>query len=162
PPGIPVELRDPAFDRYVDLAQLGQALDSGNAGLVTDLALQLAEGERVLQRSHKSLSSTRVLKLAIRLAAEKKDTPALDRLRKLVKTRGDKDLEAWFSRVQTLAAGSRKPGSGWLESVEQLDTETLLMLKSYLDRIRQAKLLGDVAGLKALDAEVTGLPQAGA
>src|SRR5262249_855178 len=34
------------------------------------------------------------------------------------------------------------------------DSESFLMLKSYLDRLGQAKLVGDVAGLKALDAEV--------
>src|SRR5262249_22565918 len=132
-PAIPADLRDPAFERYVDVAQVGEALAAGNPGLLTDVAMQLAEGERVLQRPHKALSAARVLKLAMRLAVEKKDKPALDRLAKVVKASGDKELKAWFTKAQTLGAGSPKPATGWLEAVERLDSESFLMLKSYLD-----------------------------
>src|SRR5438309_1123415 len=45
---IPPPLQESAFERYVDLRLLGQALSSQNPGLLCDVALQLAEGERVL------------------------------------------------------------------------------------------------------------------
>src|SRR5262245_46946059 len=50
PAGVPAELRDPAFDRFVDLAQVGQTLAAQDPGRLTDLALQMVEGERVLLR----------------------------------------------------------------------------------------------------------------
>src|SRR5690349_11388462 len=48
---LPAELTDPAFDKYVDISLLGRAWSSKDSALLTDIALQLAEGERVLMRA---------------------------------------------------------------------------------------------------------------
>src|SRR5690348_10316522 len=50
------EFSDPAFARYVDVYAAGRALLDGDAAALTDAALALAEGERVLLRQHKGLS----------------------------------------------------------------------------------------------------------
>ena len=52
-----VELVDPAFGQYIDIRLLWQGWGSMDAGMLTDAALQLAEGERVLMRSHKAGSA---------------------------------------------------------------------------------------------------------
>src|SRR3990170_1248000 len=54
---MPKELRDPAFDRYVNLALLGTAWADLDSSLMTDVAFQLIEGERVLVRPHRVIST---------------------------------------------------------------------------------------------------------
>src|SRR5437764_15129181 len=72
--------RDPAYDRFVDLDQLSTAWEQKDPELLTDIALQLLEGERVLLRPNKYITADQVFNLAIKVAADTKDTPALKRL----------------------------------------------------------------------------------
>ena len=69
---IPSDLADPAFDRYVDLSLLGTAWDLGDASLMTDVALQHTEGQRVLMRPHRAIVPEKLLEVAARLAIEKR------------------------------------------------------------------------------------------
>jgi hypothetical protein len=60
---IPSELDDPAYRQYVDIRLLQQALKDSDSQLLTDVVLQLEEGERVLMRSHKAIPAVDVLPL---------------------------------------------------------------------------------------------------
>src|SRR5579871_3302728 len=64
--GLPALLRDPAFDRYVDMNLLRKGWDNLDSSLLADVGLQLAEGERVLYRPHKAVGAEQILSLAIK------------------------------------------------------------------------------------------------
>src|SRR5262249_59130687 len=100
------EFRDPAFDRYVDLTLLQEALASRDSAQVADVALQLAEGERILLRPHKAVKADKLLALAVRLAAKMQDRATLDRLAKMATARGDKGLATQIEAARNV---SRKP-----------------------------------------------------
>ena len=61
---------------------------------MTDLALQAAFGESILERSHKAVTSKELASLALKVASEKKDVKSLDRLGKFAEKTGDDDLKA--------------------------------------------------------------------
>ena len=83
PPADAEDLADPAFDRYVNILLLGKAWDEMDAGLLVDVGLQLAEGERVLQRCHRAIGARKLLELATYVAVETNDKTALERLAKV-------------------------------------------------------------------------------
>ena len=87
-PQIPDELQDRAFDQYVDMVRLQEAWDRLSAAALADAGLQLAEGERVLFRSHKALPADAVLKAAANIAVEKRDKQTLERLAKAARVLG--------------------------------------------------------------------------
>lgn len=72
-PGLE-DIDDPAFDKHVDILLVGYAWDQLDAGLLTDCALQLAEGERILMRKHKAISSQQLLAIATKVAADNRDS----------------------------------------------------------------------------------------
>jgi hypothetical protein len=99
--------RDPAFERYVDLAALGRAWDALDAAGVADGALALIEGERVLQRQHAGLSGADVAVVAARLAVERGDGDTLARLEKAAARSGHPKLVEQFAAVKLLGGKSR-------------------------------------------------------
>ena len=106
---IPENFRDPGFDRYVDLALLCQAWDDKDALALSDFALQLREGERILLRPHRGLSSQQLLQEAARIAAQTQQTEALKRLRKVADTIGSTELKAKLAGAEKLAGRSARP-----------------------------------------------------
>src|SRR4051812_1913645 len=55
---------DVGFERYVDPEMLASAWDAKDAELLTDLALQIAEGERILLRPRRGISADQALHVA--------------------------------------------------------------------------------------------------
>lgn len=82
---------DSVFEQYASLNRLAVAWKEMNSSSMTDVALQFAEGERVLLRSHKLLTASQAFDLAIRMATENKDKDSLARLAKALERSGDKD-----------------------------------------------------------------------
>src|SRR5262249_9709969 len=62
---IPAEWRDPAFDRYVDLQLLREALASQDLPALAEMAVQMAEGERILLRPHKAFRADKLLQITM-------------------------------------------------------------------------------------------------
>ena len=106
---IPENLRDPAFDRYVDLALLCQAWDDEDASALADVALQLREGERILMRPRRGFSSQQLLLEAARIAAETNEKDALQRLGKIAETLGSAELKVKVAGAEKLAGQSARP-----------------------------------------------------
>ena len=106
-PTVSAEFVDPAFDRYVDVSLLGAAWESQDAAALTDVALQLAEGEKALFRSHKTFTSKDVFEKALAVAADQKDSATLERLAKIAKACDCKDFAAKVAQTTKLAADSR-------------------------------------------------------
>jgi len=139
----PSAAADPVFDRYVDLNMLTQAWVDKNAPLLTDLGLQLAEGERVLFRTHKSISADQVLSMAAKVAAEKKDTKTLDRLARALDALKKTDLAAQVASAQKLSLVSRAPDAALAMPADKLSQEVFLLFRDTLDNITAAKIDGD-------------------
>ena len=152
------DVRDPAFDRYVNLTLLGKAWEAQDAALLTDTALQLAEGERVLLRTHKSgLTAERMLGLAAKLAADSKDKASLERVGKAAQARGDQKLAAAVALASKVGAESRDLDPALLLPVDSTTPEEFALFRQYLKDIRAAKLGGDAATLEVLEKETLDL-----
>lgn len=134
------ELQDAAFEHYVDLRLIGQAWREMDPALLTDVALQLAEGERVLLRSHRAISADDMLKLAIRAAQSKKDKEALQRLTKAVEGRNEA-LNSQVAAAKALLDSSRGEKPVTLRVDTSLDVFTLYKLVA--DEIARARIRGD-------------------
>ena len=86
------DISDPAFDVYVNPATIGRAYAGIDAVLLTDVALQLAEGERILLRSRNGITATQGLQLALMAASSKQDTTSLERLSRFAGLNNDQNL----------------------------------------------------------------------
>jgi len=139
----PSSSADPAFDRYVDLKLLTQAWADRNAPLLTDLGLQLAEGERVLFRSHNRIKADQVLAMAAKAAAEKKDVKTLARLGAALESLKKAELVTQVAAAQRLSGVSRAPDKALAIPVEKLTPEEFLLIRDSLNSITAAKIAED-------------------
>jgi len=98
---------DPAFDRFVDPLAVGRAWDSLDAAALTDGALALMEGERVLLRPHRGLPTKDIVTTAARLAVERRDEASLSRLEKAAATQQRDDLKQLVAAARSAGAASK-------------------------------------------------------
>ncbi len=140
---VPEEVFDPAFDRYVDLGLLVQAWDSKDPALLTDVALQLAEGERILLRPHKVISAEKLLGLALRAATERNDKAALDRLKNVAEKTGTESLQAQIAMNAKLGGESRAEDSMAMVSVHETTPLTYAVYHSLVNQIQTARIASD-------------------
>ena len=155
-PTVPPELQDPAYDRYVNMADLAVAWRSQDAAALTDAALLLLEGERILMRPHAKLPADKVLQLAAKVAAEKQDKTTLDRLKKAAELHGKKELAAQLTASNKLASAVRSE-EGLSIAVDAVTPEEFAAFHDLADRIRAARIAGDPTELQNLkEAILTG------
>jgi hypothetical protein len=149
--------KDEAFEHYVDIDRLAAAWEDQDAGLLTDLGLQLAEGERVLLRSHKGVTATQVLTAAARIAAEKRDTRTLQRLARAAKLLKREGLEEQVRGALKLAKTSRAAEPALKVQLDQADLDDLGAVKAVLDQVSAARLAGDSKVLDLIVKDVPGM-----
>lgn len=142
---------DEAFDRYVDLAVLGRAWDEMNPALLTDVGLQLAEGERVLLRPHKAVTAAKVLDEALKAAVEKKDTATLDRLAKAADRTGNKEFAGRIAAAKLLGTASRASHPALTIAIDEISLEGLAKFQAVREAIQVAKLKSDRTALSDLE-----------
>ncbi|QDU28303.1 hypothetical protein ETAA8_34030 [Anatilimnocola aggregata] len=145
---------DPAFSRYLDLLMVGRAWDKLDAALLADCALQLAEGERVLHRTHHAITAEQLLALATKIAADKRDLATLERLAKACEAAKNTAALEKITFARKLAGQSR--GAEPAASVSALDTnpKQLIIYQKALKGLRAADILGDAKYLDQLDADL--------
>ncbi|QDU28304.1 hypothetical protein ETAA8_34040 [Anatilimnocola aggregata] len=146
------DLFDPAFERYVDLLLLGQAWETLDAVLLTDCALQLAEGERVLMRSHKAISSQQVLDLAAKIAADKRDTATLDRLANVAQVTKNTAASEQIAAARKLASASRSVNPALSVPAAATTPDQLALYQEAINGAKAATALGDATYFKNLEA----------
>ena len=151
---IPENLRDPAFDRYVDLALLCQAWDDEDASALADVALQLREGERILMRPRRGFSSQQLLLEAARIAAETNEKDALQRLGKIAETLGSAELKVKVAGAEKLAGQSRATDPALQVSIAEMTPEDFAELWECWHEIQDASLTGDTVTLKEIQDEL--------
>lgn len=145
---IPSDLNDPGFARHVDLLLLGTAWDNHDAALMTDVGLQLAEGERILMRPHLALKSEQILEFAAHLAGDRKDKPTLARLARAAEARKDPALVALVARQAAQAEAA--DGHPLPHAIEDISPASLEVHKSAIRRIRAARLAGNLRQLESI------------
>jgi hypothetical protein len=153
---------DPAFERYLNLGLLSRAWADKDASLLADIGLLLAEGERVLFRSHKAISADQVLSMAAKIAAEKKDTKTLGRLAKALEVHNKPDLAKQVAASLKLGSVSRAPDPALAISAEKMAPEIFLLFRDTLESITAAKVVGDGESLDIiiqLTPQMTRMPE---
>lgn len=130
---------DSVFEQYASLSRLAVAWKEMNSSSMTDVALQFAEGERVLLRSHKLLTASQAFDLAIRLASENKDKDSLARLAKALEKSGDKDRLAQVNLALKTAGAARSTDP----DLNSDDPKTVLVIQAVQSQIQSARVAGD-------------------
>ena len=159
PKPVVTDVIDPAFDKYVDLTLLAPAVEEADAGTLTDLALQAAFGESILERSHKAVTSKELALLALQVALDSNDDKSLDRLAKLAEKSGNDDLKAKISMQRKLGSASRSAPEVMV-SLDRMSVDGLKNFKDYLTDIELAVRLGDRWKLDEIrNADLSALPE---
>jgi hypothetical protein len=152
-PQVSAELVDPGFARYVDLQLVGRALREGDANTLADTALQLAEGERILLRPHRSLKVPELLQAALQLATDDRDMECLDRLAMIAEQRKDEAFAGQIAQARKLAAAARDPEAELRVSLDECTPQQYAMICRCCSDVRLAKVTGDTRSLELWDSE---------
>ena len=160
---VPADLQDKAFENYVDLRLLGDAWARLDASRLVDAAMQLAEGERILLRSHRTISAADALTLAAKTAIDQRDTATLERLQRIAKLRDDKGLAALLASTSKLASASRDGQDEDDEVIihaERTGPIEYALLHACCRDLQRAQLAGDGKTLQVLEQVIPHLPLA--
>lgn len=144
-------ISDPAFERHVDIVLLGAAWDQLDAALLTDCALQLAEGERILMRNHKAITSQQVLAIATKVAAEKRDVATLDRLASVCEGTKNTSILEQVAMAKKLAGQSRKIDPATSVSAIEVSPTQFAIYQEAVTGIKAAGIVGDAGYIKNLE-----------
>jgi hypothetical protein len=142
---------DPQFATYFDQDALVEAWKSLDADTLTDLALRLAEGEKVLLRNRNSVTSTQLFRAAIHVAVETRNKDALARLKKA--TASSADLQETVTAAEQVA-GQNRAISPAFAALASGDAEEGSAKAVVLHDIQQAMIAQDKAGLESLASAV--------
>ena len=149
------KVTDPAFDKYVDAELMDAAVQAADPALMTDIALQLAEGERILLRSHKGISSGDMMKAAAKLAAVKGDKATEARLKNVAEKLGKSELVAELASFAKLDGASRSAVPVPKFSTND-DKEAEETVKEIIKAIEEACLIQNVSELDEIEKTVLG------
>jgi hypothetical protein len=136
---------------------LRRAWNSLDAGQLADVGLRLAEGERVLHRSHKAASAEQVLSLAIRTAVARQDQATLERLTAALQSSAKKELleELAASQKQLQTASDAVPPTA--TPPDDVVPSESAAYHSAVRAALAARIVGDVEGLKGFSQAVQAL-----
>lgn len=137
---------DLAFQKYVDLRLIRRGLAQQDPRLLTDAALEIAEGERVLLRRHDALSADRLLRSASNLAIAAKDRRAIDRLLLAAERLGNQQLAARLEAAQKLTARSRAREPTEAALVGLQDSEAIDALSRAVRQLEKQTPVGTQGG----------------
>lgn len=152
---VSFELKDSAFDRYVDMVAVGVALWKADVVTLTDLILQLAEGERVLMRNHKSgITAQALWKVVLRLVAEKKNAEVLARVARVAEVQANEELAAQVAVVQKLVKEVQVVPSELTVAIHEISVEELQVVQNVLAHIQLAKATMNPKVLEVCNVDV--------
>jgi len=133
-----IDAPDPAFDVHVSPATIGRACASFDAALLTDVALQLAEGERVLLRTRTGITAAQALKLAAKAAGTQHDNTSLERLAKFATLRNDTNLATQVAAAQKLAGTIRGTTVRLRVPIEEIDVDEYTRIRYCVQRMKRS------------------------
>lgn len=121
---------------------------------MTDAALQFAEGERVLLRSHELITASQAFDLAIRMATENNDKDSLGRLARGLERIGDKERAESVNMVLKAGGTSRAVDP----SLSEGKPETQIAVEAVQADIRSASVAASKAQLIEVEESLVDLP----
>lgn len=136
------QVADPGFERYADVRLLKTAYEQVDSALMTDVALQLAEGERVLLRPHQAISAKSAILAAAELAAKKGDQSSLKRLQKHLANGGDQELVKRLQALVSLSAQQRAATPDLDVKIDTLTPNEAEIVRGVTRDLERAKYLG--------------------
>ena len=136
-------LLDPAFEKFVDVRLLATAIGVHDSSLLTDLALQFAFAESVLDRQHTMFSAQEVATFALAAAAETHDKASLDRLARLAAKLNDSPLSTKIAVAKLETGKSRSATPPTMIAVDQLSPWDIEGFCGFERTICTLKILGD-------------------
>lgn len=145
---------DVAFNSYVDMSVVAYAWDTLNSELLTDVTLQMLEGERVLRRPHHIITADQLMNTAVRVAVDNRDTASLGRLSQAATASGRSQLTEQIRMSEKLMAASRGDQVTSVASVGTTSTEQFERQQAVLAEIRRAKLSGSGDTLAAIEKDL--------
>ncbi len=157
---VPADLQDKAFEKYVDLRLLGDAWARLDAARLVDVAMQLAEGERILLRAHRAISATDALKLAAKTAIDLGDTVTLERLQRIAQAHNDQGLAALLASGAKLASAARDADEKdeVIIHAENTGPAQYALLHACCRDLKRAQLAGDAKTMQVLEQVIPQLP----
>lgn len=148
------EHADAGFDTYANVGMLSEAWRKMDATLVADVALRFAEGERILLRPHKAITTGQVFDLAIRLATEKRDKATLARLAKALEKSGDRARLEQVNLSMKVAGTARASDP----TLQEGTPEELEVIRKLQFQIEAARIDGNAETLKQLETRLADAP----
>lgn len=134
---------DVAFDHFISATLISKALDSHDPVLLADCTMLLAEGERVLGRSHKSgATADGLFRIAVIVTTELRDHDTLKRLTGYVAASGKKELKTLLTRSENVLSES-KEGQRQIQIPLATHAVPLSRAKSLHTKLLTARILGD-------------------
>jgi len=146
---------DPAFAKFVDLSLLsdGLGLAKPDLSILTDLALGLAEGERILVRNHRSgLTSDDIIGRAVRFASRSEDKVALERITKAAAVINKPQWAKLVAEIKEFGAASRDEP---IVSLEKIDASAIELADTVKAACNNAVLMNSKDELLDLKQVVT-------
>jgi hypothetical protein len=150
-------LLDPAFEPFVDVVIVGKAWDGMDPELLTDVTLQLIEGERVLQRSHRAFPAEHLFALAAEVAAAKQDEASLTRLERAAERAGRGEWKGQLDLARKLAGTPRSDEEHEVVPYADMTQEEYEVYYYCLQAIRTARMTGDAEQLERLRDRIPGV-----
>ena len=140
---------DPAFSKHVDLSLLAEAMAKPDAALLVDVALGLAEGERVLVRNHRSgLNSEDLMARAVKLAARLNDKTTLDRISKAATVANKPQWAKLVTETKEFAGVSRDGPTVAIGKIDLPAVDLTHVVQRACDRAVITNQKGDLEDLK--------------
>ncbi len=154
------KFEDPAFDGYVNLVQVGNAWNRLDSVLLTDVALQLAYGEDVLQRPHRKMTADMALDLAVKLALENDDQKSLDRLARGAELYHKTEMVERIKTMRDVSHASRGAGIP-LSSLKNVPPKAYQLYQTAVKDLTRCRMTQDVQLLKKMEASrvIKSLPE---
>lgn len=152
------KFEDPAFEAYASIELIQQAVASGNAELLADVALQVGQGEKVLHRPRKGVTAQILFQSAIQAATDAGEPATLERLEAGAKELGLKDTLELIAASKKLAGTARKLEMAPGLRPEDTTAESMVLYNALVQEVRKAKQRGLEADLEDLKVSVSDLP----
>ena len=137
------DIFDSSFSRYVDFDAIGDAWDAQDPAMLTDRALELAEGERILFRSLRKITSETLFEKAIALATDQKDVETLDRIAKYAAAAKKDALANAATTAKRLAGAERSIMPAMMVNLLSTPLENFGLMKALISDIDKARANGN-------------------